>query len=199
MNPIESSSKTQLFSHFARVAKPLASPVRLELLEALSQGEHSLSELARAAGVRRLRIKDESQNPTGSFKARGMSAAITRAKASSAWAASPEARVSAAPVMAAMIVLRIGRLPVLPLGALLRLGGVFGTLGALGFLCTLIPRRVKSRWPVFFSPVACARNSGRPWGLRPILWRSVGRVCEGAFPARPRKAIRKALWWCLAD
>lgn len=36
--------------------------------------------LARAAGVRRLRIKDESRNPTGSFKARGMSAAITRAK-----------------------------------------------------------------------------------------------------------------------
>lgn len=36
--------------------------------------------LARAAGVKRLRIKDESRNPTGSFKARGMSAAITRAK-----------------------------------------------------------------------------------------------------------------------
>lgn len=36
--------------------------------------------LARAVGVRRLRIKDESRNPTGSFKARGMSAAITRAK-----------------------------------------------------------------------------------------------------------------------
>ncbi len=37
-------------------------------------------ELAKALGVRRLRIKDESQNPTGSFKARGMSAAVTRAK-----------------------------------------------------------------------------------------------------------------------
>jgi threonine synthase len=36
--------------------------------------------LARDVGVRRLRIKDESQNPTGSFKARGMSAAVTRAK-----------------------------------------------------------------------------------------------------------------------
>ncbi len=36
--------------------------------------------LARAIGVRRLRIKDESQNPTGSFKARGMSAAVTRAR-----------------------------------------------------------------------------------------------------------------------
>lgn len=36
--------------------------------------------LAAAIGVKRLRIKDESQNPTGSFKARGMSAAVTRAK-----------------------------------------------------------------------------------------------------------------------
>lgn len=36
--------------------------------------------LAREVGVRRLRIKDESQNPTGSFKARGMSAAVTRAR-----------------------------------------------------------------------------------------------------------------------
>lgn len=37
--------------------------------------------LAQAVGVRRLRIKDEGQNPTASFKARGMSAAVTRAKA----------------------------------------------------------------------------------------------------------------------
>ncbi|MEP6764816.1 MAG: threonine synthase [Gemmatimonadaceae bacterium] len=36
--------------------------------------------LARAIGVRRLFIKDESQNPTVSFKARGMTAAVTRAK-----------------------------------------------------------------------------------------------------------------------
>jgi threonine synthase len=38
-------------------------------------------ELARALGVARLWIKDEGLNPTGSFKARGMSAAVTRAKA----------------------------------------------------------------------------------------------------------------------
>ncbi len=37
--------------------------------------------LAREVGVRRLWIKDEGQNPTASFKARGMSAAITRARA----------------------------------------------------------------------------------------------------------------------
>ena len=37
--------------------------------------------LARTVGVRRLWIKDEAQNPTASFKARGMSAAITRARA----------------------------------------------------------------------------------------------------------------------
>ena len=36
--------------------------------------------LARAVGVRQLWIKDESQNPTASFKARGMSAAVTRAR-----------------------------------------------------------------------------------------------------------------------
>ncbi len=36
--------------------------------------------LATAMGVRRLWIKDEGQNPTASFKARGMSAAVTRAK-----------------------------------------------------------------------------------------------------------------------
>lgn len=37
-------------------------------------------ELAALLGVKRLWIKDESQNPTGSFKARGMTAAVTRAK-----------------------------------------------------------------------------------------------------------------------
>ena len=37
--------------------------------------------LAQAIGVDRLWIKDEGLNPTGSFKARGMSAAVTRAKA----------------------------------------------------------------------------------------------------------------------
>lgn len=40
--------------------------------------------LARWAGVRRLWIKDEGRNPTGSFKARGMSAAVTRARAGGA-------------------------------------------------------------------------------------------------------------------
>ena len=37
--------------------------------------------LARSLGVARLWIKDEGRNPTASFKARGMSAAVTRAKA----------------------------------------------------------------------------------------------------------------------
>lgn len=37
-------------------------------------------ELANRLGIKRLWIKDESQNPTGSFKARGMTAAVTRAK-----------------------------------------------------------------------------------------------------------------------
>jgi len=38
-------------------------------------------ELARSLGVARFWIKDEGLNPTGSFKARGMSAAVTRARA----------------------------------------------------------------------------------------------------------------------
>ncbi|MCA0376158.1 MAG: threonine synthase [Gemmatimonadetes bacterium] len=37
--------------------------------------------LAAQVGVRRLRIKDEGQNPTASFKARGMAATVTRARA----------------------------------------------------------------------------------------------------------------------
>lgn len=40
-----------------------------------------LPALARAIGVRRLWVKDEGLNPTASFKARGMSAAVTRARA----------------------------------------------------------------------------------------------------------------------
>jgi threonine synthase len=39
-----------------------------------------LPELAREIGVRRLWVKDEAVNPTASFKARGLSAAVTRAR-----------------------------------------------------------------------------------------------------------------------
>jgi len=38
-------------------------------------------QLARLAGVRRLWVKDEGVNPTASFKARGLAAAVTRARA----------------------------------------------------------------------------------------------------------------------
>jgi threonine synthase len=41
---------------------------------------HDLPRLAREIGVARLWVKDEGLNPTGSFKARGMSAAVTRAR-----------------------------------------------------------------------------------------------------------------------
>ena len=40
-----------------------------------------LPALAREVGVRTLWVKDEALNPTASFKARGMSAAVTRARA----------------------------------------------------------------------------------------------------------------------
>ncbi len=55
-----------------------------ELPVSLGEGMTPMLEapaLAAATGIRRLWIKDESQNPTVSFKARGMSAAVTRAKA----------------------------------------------------------------------------------------------------------------------
>ncbi len=42
--------------------------------------------LERELGVRQLWIKDESKNPTGSFKARGLAAAVTRASAAGAHA-----------------------------------------------------------------------------------------------------------------
>jgi threonine synthase len=58
----------------------LGGEVPVSLGEGLTPLIESTS-LAAAVGVRKLFIKDEAQNPTGSFKARGMSAAVTRAKA----------------------------------------------------------------------------------------------------------------------
>jgi threonine synthase len=57
-----------------------------ELETPVSLGEgltplHEMPALARQLGVRRAWVKDEALNPTGSFKARGMSAAVTRARA----------------------------------------------------------------------------------------------------------------------
>jgi DNA-binding transcriptional ArsR family regulator len=43
--------KRQIFTHFARIAKAMASPNRLELLEALAQGERSVEKLAQATGM----------------------------------------------------------------------------------------------------------------------------------------------------
>jgi len=45
------SPKKQLYTHFARVSKAMASPNRLELLETLAQGERSVEKLAEAAGM----------------------------------------------------------------------------------------------------------------------------------------------------
>jgi rhodanese-related sulfurtransferase/DNA-binding transcriptional ArsR family regulator len=45
------SPKKQIFMHFARIAKAMASPNRLELLEALAQGERSVDKLAQATGM----------------------------------------------------------------------------------------------------------------------------------------------------
>ena len=43
--------KTEMLAQFSRVAKALASPVRLELVDLLAQAERSVEELARAAGL----------------------------------------------------------------------------------------------------------------------------------------------------
>src|SRR5674476_33637 len=45
------TAKSELFEQFARVAKALAAPRRLELLDLLAQGERSVDGLARAAGI----------------------------------------------------------------------------------------------------------------------------------------------------
>jgi threonine synthase len=55
-----------------------------EMPVSLGEGVTPLIEapaLARIAGVRKLWVKDEGVNPTASFKARGLTAAVTRAKA----------------------------------------------------------------------------------------------------------------------
>ncbi|MGQ0650157.1 MAG: pyridoxal-phosphate dependent enzyme, partial [Gemmatimonadaceae bacterium] len=55
-----------------------------EVPVSLGEGCTPLTELPRVAeeiGVRRLWIKDEGVNPTASFKARGLAAAVTRARA----------------------------------------------------------------------------------------------------------------------
>ena len=51
MTPKNMTPKKKLFENFARVAKALASANRLELLEALAQGERSVDGLAQASGM----------------------------------------------------------------------------------------------------------------------------------------------------
>jgi threonine synthase len=86
-----------LFARYDAVAPGSASPRwdlwRYQAVLPLRDGEAPVSlgegltplvespALARAFGVRRLWVKDEAQNPTASVKARGMSAAVTRARA----------------------------------------------------------------------------------------------------------------------
>jgi threonine synthase len=64
---------------------PLLPLVASEMPVTLGEGATPLIEAPKAAhmaGVRRVWIKEEGLNPTGSFKARGMSAAVTRARGS---------------------------------------------------------------------------------------------------------------------
>ncbi len=62
---------------------PLMPLMKDEVPVSLGEGATPLIDaplIARETGVRRVWIKEEGLNPTGSFKARGMSAAVTRAK-----------------------------------------------------------------------------------------------------------------------
>ena len=65
---------------YAPVLPLLASESPVSLGEGLTP-MHDSPALAREVGVARLWVKDEGLNPTSSFKARGMSAAVTRARA----------------------------------------------------------------------------------------------------------------------
>ena len=49
--PTQLAPKKRLYEHFARVAKAMASPGRLELLEMLAQGERGVEALALATGM----------------------------------------------------------------------------------------------------------------------------------------------------
>lgn len=59
---------------------PVDDPIRAVTLGEGTTPLLASSRLAEALGVEALWVKDESQNPSGSFKARGMSTAITRAR-----------------------------------------------------------------------------------------------------------------------
>ncbi|MFI0406514.1 ArsR/SmtB family transcription factor [Actinomadura sp. 3N508] len=48
----DTTAKTSLYEQFARIGKALSNPARLELLDLLAQGERSVEDLARAAGMR---------------------------------------------------------------------------------------------------------------------------------------------------
>jgi DNA-binding transcriptional ArsR family regulator len=52
MKPIDHRAfKDQVFEQFARIAKAMASPKRLEIIDLLAQGERSVEELARLTGM----------------------------------------------------------------------------------------------------------------------------------------------------
>ena len=47
----EREFRKELFAQFARIGKAIASPARLEMIYLLSQGQKSVEELAKAAGL----------------------------------------------------------------------------------------------------------------------------------------------------
>lgn len=59
---------------------PVLNPENIVSLEEGWTPIHTLSKIASTLGINRVWLKDESMNPTGSFKARGLSIAISKAK-----------------------------------------------------------------------------------------------------------------------
>ncbi len=80
--PRSRGSAPAALGHVALLGVPADSPERIAV--ALGEGDdsaHESAHIAHEVGVAQLWVKDEGLNPTASFKARGMSMAVTRAKA----------------------------------------------------------------------------------------------------------------------
>ena len=89
--------------------------------------------LGAALGVNRLYIKDESRLPTGSFKARGMAVAVSRATRHPSYLYNLLKRN--APLRSTDLIVTAAAVPLVPVAALLELGaGMAGRGGTIAVL-----------------------------------------------------------------
>ena len=99
-----------------------------------------LPALARAVGVRTLWVKDEALNPTASFKARGMSAAVTRARALGAPGLVVPTAGNAGAALAAYGA--AARVPVHVFAPETTPRAILDTIRAMGAVLTLVPGHI---------------------------------------------------------